>query len=92
MRQVTCYRTDPIKEVAHLLETFSSSFIDVPHGKLYYRPLERCKAKPLVLFEGNFDKMMHVSKDVIQDILKWEQKIIGAYTNFREKPDATSFG
>ena len=75
----------PIRQVAQLLETFSSSFNEVPYGKLYYRPLERCKTKSLVLFEGSFDKMMHVSKEVIQDILKWEQKNIGAYTPILRK-------
>ena len=76
----------PIRQVAQLLGTFSSSFIELPHSKLYYRPLETCKTKSLVIFEGNFDKMMHVSRKLIQDILKWKYKIIGAYTPIlREK-------
>ena len=44
----------PIRQVAQLLGIFSSSFIAVPYGKLYYRSLERCKTKSLV--KGDFDK------------------------------------
>ena len=57
----------PIRQVAPLLETFSSSFTVVPYGKLYYRSLERCKQSFLVISKGNFHKIMLVSKEAIQD-------------------------
>ena len=69
----------PIRQVAQLLRTFSSGFIEVPYGKLYYRSQEWCKTKSLVISKGNFDKIMHVSKKAIQDILWWKHSIIGAY-------------
>ena len=80
----------PIRPVAQLLETFFSSFIGVPYGKLCYRSLERCKTKFLVISKGNFDKIMHVSKEAIQDILWWKHNIIDVYAiNVRGNP---SFG
>ena len=89
----------PIRQVAQLLGTFSSSFIAMPFGKLYYRSLERCKTKSLVISKGHFDKIMHVSKEAIQDILWWKHNIVGAYAPIvRENPsvvintDASSFG
>ena len=59
----------PIRQVAQRLGTFSSSFIAMPYGKLYYGSLERCKTKFLVFSKGSFDKIMHVSKEATQDIL-----------------------
>ena len=80
----------PIRQVAPLLETFSSSFTAVPYGKLYYRSLERCKQSFLVISKGNFHKIMLVSKEAIQDILWWKHKIIGAYAPIvRENPYVT---
>ena len=55
----------PLSQVAQLLGTFSSSFIAVPYSKLYRRSLERSKTKSLVIFKGNFDKIMYVSKEAI---------------------------
>ena len=55
----------PIKQVAQLLGIFSSSFIALPYGKLYYRSPERCKTKSLVISKRNFHKIMHVSKEAI---------------------------
>ena len=79
--------------------TFSSGFIAVPYGKLYYRYLERYKTKPLVNSEGNFDKIMHASKEAIQNILWWIHNLIGAYAPIvRKNPsviintDTSSFG
>ena len=68
----------PVRQVAQLLGTLYSSFIAVPYGKLHYRSLERFKTKSLVISEGNFDKIMHSSKEAIQDILWWKHNIIGA--------------
>ena len=68
----------PIRQVAQHLGTFSSSFIAVLYGKFYYRSLERCKTKSLVICKGKFDKIMHASKEAIQDILWWKHNI-GAY-------------
>ena len=89
----------PIRQVAQLLGTFSSSFIAVPFGKLYYRSLQGCKTKFLLISKGNFDQIMHVSKEAIQDILWWKHNIIEAYDPIvREDPsvimntDASSFG
>ena len=45
-------------QVAQLFGTFSRSFIAVRYGKLYYRSLERCKTKSLVISKGNFDNLM----------------------------------
>ena len=52
----------------------------------------------MVISKGNFDKIMHVSKKTIQDILWWKHSIIGAYAPIvRKKPsvvvntDAPSF-
>ena len=70
----------PIRQVAQLFVTFSSSFIAVPYGKLYCKSLERCRTKSLVIFKGNFDKIMHISKETIQDILWWKHGIIGVFT------------
>ena len=55
----------PIRQVAQHLETFFSSFTAIPYRKLYYRFLESCKTKSLVISKGN----LHVSKEAIQDIL-----------------------
>ena len=89
----------PIRQVAQLLGTFSSSFIAVPFGKLYYRSLEGCKTKSLVISKWTFDQIMHVSKEAIQDILWWKHNIIEAYDRIvRENPsvimntDASSSG
>ena len=80
-------------------EQVQNRFIAVPCGKLYYGSLERCKTKFLVFSKGNFDKIMHVSKEATQDILWWKHNIIGAYTPIvRENPsviistDTSSFG
>ena len=88
-----------IRQIAHFLGTFSSSFIAVPYGKLCYRSLERSKTKSLVISKGNFDKVMHVSKEAIQYILWWKHNIIGVFAPIvRENPsviinaDASSFG
>ena len=75
----------PIRQVTQLLGTFSSSFIAVPYGKLYYRSLERCRTKSLVISEENFDKKIHVSKEAIQDILWWKNNIIDAYASLSGK-------
>ena len=66
----------PIRHGAQLLGAFSSSFIAVPYGKLYYRSLERCKTKSLVISKGNFDEIMYVSKEAIQDILCWNITLV----------------
>ena len=75
----------PIRQVTQLLGTFSSSFIAVPYGKLYYRSLERCRTKSLVISEENFDKKIHVSKEAIQDIFWWKNNIIDAYASLSGK-------
>ena len=89
----------PIRQAAQLFGTFSISFIAVPYGKLYYKSIERCRAKSLVISKGNFDKIMHIFKETIQDILWWKHNIIGIFTPIvRENPsviistDASSFG
>ena len=51
-----------IREVSQLLGKFSSSFIDVSQGKLYYRTLEINKTSALKINKGNFDKFMIISK------------------------------
>ena len=38
----------------HLIQ--KSRNIAMRYGKLYYRSLERCKTKSLIIFKGNFDK------------------------------------
>ena len=48
----------PTTQIAQLLVTFSRSFIAVRYGKLYYRSLEKCKTKSLVISKGNFDNLM----------------------------------
>ena len=89
----------PIRQVGQLLGTFSSSFIGVPYGKLYYRFLERSKAKSLIISKGNFDKIIYVSKEAIHDILSWKHNIIYAYAPIVRKnlsiittTDVSSFG
>ena len=68
----------PIRQVAQLLGTFSSSFIELPHSKLYYRPLETCKTKSLVI------NPRYLKVEIENH---W-----CLYPNFKGKADATSFG
>ena len=45
-----------IRKVSQLLGKFSRSFIAIPQGKLYYRPLEINKTSTLKINKGSFDK------------------------------------
>ena len=59
----------------------------MPYDKLYYRSLERCKTKFLVFSKGNFNEIMHVSKEATQDILWSKHSIIDANAPIvRENP------
>ena len=52
-----------IRKVSLLPGKFSSSFIAVPQGKLYYRSLEIKKTSALKINKGNFGKLMILSKE-----------------------------
>ena len=61
--------------------------------------LGRCTTKSLLISKGSFDKIMHVSKEAIQNVLWWKHKIIGVYAPIARKnpsvvinTDASSFG
>lgn len=59
----------PIKKTEVILGKFSSSFVAFPLGKLHYHHLERFKTKTLTKTFGNFDVMVEIPKQPLQEIL-----------------------
>ena len=68
-----------IMKVLQLLGKFSSSFITVPQGKLYYRSLEINKTSALKINKGNFDKFMILSKESKANINWWKNNIMDSF-------------
>ena len=65
-----------IRFVAQLLGKFSSSFIAVPAGKLYFRDIERDKTLALKRQHGNFDKLMCLSLKAKTEITWWRDNVL----------------
>ena len=68
-----------IRKLSQLLRKFSSSFIDVPQRKLYYRSLEINKTNALKIKKGNFDKFMILSKVSKANIHWWKSNIMDSF-------------
>ena len=68
-----------IRNILQMLGKFSSSFIAVPQGKLYYRSLEINKTSALKINKGNFDKLMIVSKERKTNIYWWKSNIMNSF-------------
>ena len=68
-----------IRKVSQLLGKFSSSFIAVPQGKLYYRSLEMNKMSALKINKGNFDKFMILSNESKANICWWKNNILDSF-------------
>ena len=67
-----------IRKASQMLGKLSSSFIAVPHGKLYYSSLEMNKTSALIN-KGNFDKFMIFSKESKANIYWWKSNIMDSF-------------
>ena len=68
-----------IRDIAQLLGKFSSSFTEVPKGKLHLRWLERDKSKSLAKRKGKFDKPMVLSRQAISEVKWWRDNIMPSF-------------
>ena len=85
--EVLSAEKNTIRCIAQLGGKFSSSFIAVPEGKLYFRNMDRDKTKALALNKGNFDKYMKLSSQGIEDITWWYNNIMSSVSPIlRENP------
>ena len=76
-----------IRKLSQLLGKFSNSFIAVPQGKLYYRPLKINKTNALMINKGNFDNFLILSKESKANIYWWKSNIMDSFTPiFRSNP------
>ena len=57
------------------LGVFSCSFVAFPLGKLQYHHLESFKTKTLTKAFGNFNVLLGIPNELLQEILWWKFKI-----------------
>ena len=82
-QQVLLKESISIRLVSKPLSKFTSSFQAIKYGQLYYRDLERLKAKALKIIEGNFDKKASIDSHGKQDTIWWKNNILGPFNTIR---------
>ena len=76
-----------IRDIARLSGKFSSCFIGVPTGRLYFRHLERDKSNALIRTGWKFDKVMVLSEEAKSEIAWWKNNISSSFSPiFRDNP------
>ena len=68
-----------IKEVARVLGLIVASFSAVDYGQLFYRELEKGKAKALARSAGDFSAQMIITNEMYLDLDWWLQNLPTAY-------------
>ena len=72
-----------IRLVSKLLSKFASSFQAIKYGQLHYCDLECLKTKARKINKGNFDKKTSIDSHGRQDIIWWENNILGSFNAIR---------
>lgn len=90
---------DSIREVARITGLMVAAFPAVTMGKLHYRELEKGKIAALQKENGNFDKIMCITRDMKVDLTWWvnniatqSRQIIRTGTEVEIYTDASSSG
>ena len=68
-----------IKEVARVIGLIVASFSAVDYGQLFYRELEKGKAKALARSAGDFSAQMIITNEMYLDLDWWLQNLPTAY-------------
>ena len=77
-----------IRTIARLLGKIASSFLAIYDGRMHYRKLERFKMISLARNRGNYDKFVHFSTSVAEEICWWRDNILDSYAPIiRNNPD-----
>ncbi len=69
-----------IRAVARLLGNFTSSFIAIPEGRLFYRAIEHDKTSAVARNHGDYDAMMKLTPPSIKEVLWWMENVMEAYS------------
>ena len=75
-----------IRKLAEFIGILVSSFPAIQYGELFYRFLEHDKVSALKREKGNFDAMMEVNDNSINEIKWWLNNISSAYKLIRIQP------
>ncbi|XP_028417151.1 uncharacterized protein LOC114541427 [Dendronephthya gigantea] len=79
-----------IRGLAHVIGLLVSSLPGVQFGELHYRQLEINKTAALQRNKGNYDAIMHLTKDSRSELTWWIQNIETSYKNITvSNPDIT---
>ena len=88
-----------IRKLACIIGNFISALPAIPFGKLHYRVLETSKILALKRNAGNFDSMLSLNKECLEEIKWWSVNIMSATTDINIPPidktiftDASSIG
>ena len=67
-----------IQKLACIIGNFISAMPAIPFGKLHYRTLETSKILALKHNAGNFDSMLSLNKESLEEIEWWSKNIMSA--------------
>ena len=78
-KDVCTLKLPTIRQVAKLIGTITSCFPAVRYGPLHYRDIEIAKTSALKLANGNFDKLMTLTHQALEDISWWRTHVDTAF-------------
>ena len=81
-----------IRHVARIIGKLIATFPAVKYGPLHFRFLESCKSKAIKVHKGNYDSLMSLDENAIDNLVWWTKNTISAYNEiFKGTPVANLY-
>ena len=81
----------PIRFVAKVIGKIVSALPGAGFGRLHYRNLERDKIRALVVNNGDYDAVMHLSSEAKEDLSWWCNNVMKVHRKIQHPTPAHSF-